>query len=334
MEIIKENCNILNKICLSSNPVCVIGEIVLDKYIFGVTERISREAPVLILRYSTEENIPGGAGNTINNLADLELKVIPVSILGNDPSGNFIIDYFKKKKIDISSVILSNNIITTEKTRIMAGGSNTVKQQVIRIDKIENNNITETLFNKIKNNLEKNTENIDYFIISDYDVNIFSDDFINHINTLSKTKKVIVDSRHKLNKFQNPYFITPNDEEAREITGFKESPNLNYITVAKKLMKITNAENVLITMGKNGMCYVGSDGEKIIPTFNSEPAVDVTGAGDTVISSLTYGLTIGLSPLEAVFLSSVAANIVVMKKGTATVSIAEIKKELEKICHE
>ncbi len=317
--------NILEKI-LDKKPAHVgfVGEMILDRFVVGYPERISREAPVIILRYERENLVPGGGANALNNLLSLGLEVNALTIVGNDTTGEILMDIFKSKGVDLGGFIISEGRTTTEKTRFLAGGDVFPPQQLLRLDRITEAEFREDEKKRFKGSLEKLLREEEVIVVSDYGQFMFDEEIIELINSFSH-KKILVDSRKSSGKFRGHFFITPNEAEAQE---FAEGEG---VQLASALKSNTDSRNVVVTLGEKGMAYAGEEGEVYVGRFGCGKAVEVSGAGDTVLAALAYGTLVGLSPLEAVYLASVAAEVVVKKPGTATVTVDEIIDEISKV---
>ena len=314
----------------SKAKIGVIGDIVADLYIYGKPFKLSREAPVLVIRYDEERIIPGSAGNTINNLACLGAKIYPISLVGNDREGESIINCFADKKVMLSGIIKDSSWNTISKTRIMAGDDNTSKQQVIRIDKEPNKKITSKIENRIISHLREISKKIDALIVADYGYNLITPIIIKEILKIAKNKIVVVDSHHQFKKFKGVYIITPNQGEAEESTGITIKNDRDLTQVGKKLLEDIESKAVLITRGNTGMALFES-GKNMnkIPIFGRDEITDVTGAGDTVTSVLTLAILAGASFIQAAYLANYAASVVVMKRGTATLTRDELLRKIK-----
>jgi len=305
--------------------ICVVGDIIADIFIFGRPYRLSREAPVVVVRYEDEKLFPGSAGNTISNLVALGAYVYPVGIIGGDEIGDRLIDYFcKSGKVDFEGLIRDNRTTTT-KTRILAGDTHTSKQQIIRIDKIEENPPSRTTREKIIECLRNMKDKVDGFIVSDYGHGVVDRKVIEVMRSYAKDALVVGDSRYNLSLFSGFTIITPNEQEAQEL--LKNRKNLNVEVMGKKIMKMLNLKALLITRGNMGMTLFTGDGEvHHIPISGKDEVTDVTGAGDTVCAALALSLASGADFYSAANIANFAAGIVVMKRGTATASREELKE--------
>ncbi len=306
-----------------------IGDLILDQFLFGEVLRISREAPVLILKYKETINIPGGGANCLNNLLSLGAKVIPIGIVGEDSEGEWILNYFKDKGVNIKNIFKVKNYHTPVKTRVLAGSFHSSMKQMLRIDKegeeeFNPSSLKEKIFSCVKNNIK----NVDGVVISDYGYGIGNPKFLKEIITyiVKKGKKIVVDSRFKIKEFRNVTSITPNISEIEEAYGIRIGNNMAKMDkIAQKIIDKQNLEAILITRGRLGMSLY-ERGEKPfhIPVFGSDEVADVTGAGDTVIAVYSLSLFSKADFKTSATLSNYAGGIVVMKRGTATLSSREL----------
>ncbi|MCD6460191.1 carbohydrate kinase [bacterium] len=321
----KKFCEIIDK--FAEIKVGVIGDMIADMFIFGQPYRLSREAPVVIVKHEYQKVVPGGAANTVNNILKLNGNVYPVGLVGDDDNGKKLLDYFMENGVDISGIpaITGRNTIT--KMRVMAGGSHTSKQQVVRIDYDPNMSINKELEQKIIKIIDALIEKLDGLIVSDYNYDLFTPAIIDYIKKISLTKMVIVDSHHRLAQFKGVSVITPNEQEAVRAVGFEHIDNPDFDRVGNKLMELVKPSmGMLITRGNKGMVFYIKDKKSVkIPISGSDDVTDVTGAGDTVVSVFTLSLLAGATCEEASRIANYAAGIVVMKSGTATTSRYELK---------
>lgn len=302
--------------------VAVVGDMVADEFIYATSSRVSREAPVLIFKYDSRELVLGGAANAVNNVNSLGGRPVPVGVIGNDPIGKELVDVMKSKGIQTSGLIAENGRITVTKTRVLAGVKHTTKQQVMRIDKEDGNGIGKEVERLVVKTLTKVIEKADAVIVSDYGYGLFTPEVRSRI---SNGKVVAVDSRYGMLDFKGVTVVTPNESEAEEALQIRFNNDADLIKAGAELVKKLNSKGALITRGKDGMA-VFEQGKKpvFIPVFGSDEAVDVTGAGDTVISAFTLALSAGATFYEAARIANYAGGIVVMKSGTATVSQEEL----------
>jgi len=299
--------------------VCVIGDLMLDKYIYGEVERISPEAPIPVVKISSELFTPGGAGNVANNIATLGGLAYIVGIVGKDKPGDQLLLEFNNRYINTEGIILDEAKTTIEKMRIIARG-----QHMIRVDREDGRYVNKTQENKILKFIKTNIEYFDILVVSDYVKGLITRSLsLKLINiTHQYNKLLVVDTKPvHANYFKNFYLITPNLKEAKEMTGLA---NIN--TMGRRIQKQLNC-NVLITQGAQGMTLF--EGQKIrhFPAKAKE-VFDVAGAGDTVIAAVALSLASGADLEMAANIANHAAGITVGKVGTATVSIEELKKDI------
>ncbi|RMF98308.1 MAG: hypothetical protein D6734_00585 [Candidatus Schekmanbacteria bacterium] len=317
---------ILNR--FSKKRIGAVGDFIADEYIYGATDRVSREAPVLILKYDHGDIFPGGCGNACNNLNALGCEVIPFGVIGDDDTGKILLKQFRSKGINTSNLLKDKKRTTARKTRILAGGHHTAKQQVIRIDRESRYFISDSIEAKLIGRIKKELPNLDALIISDYNLGVISERLIEYINSLAEKKETIitVDSRFRFNRFKNITALTPNEVEASRTTGIAiGDDDESLIKCGNALFDITNPDALLITRGRRGMSLFEKNGTiTSIDVYGKDEISDVTGAGDTVISAFTLALASGATFREAMMISNYAGGIVVMKSGTATVTKAEL----------
>ena len=317
---------------MQNKKIIVVGDILVDQYIYTDTNRVSREAPVLILKYDREELVPGGASNSVNNIRAIGGDPVPIGIVGNDEIGRKIINVFEKKNISIDGVIIDKETHTTLKTRVMAGGYHTSRQQVIRIDKEAKEEIGDAVEKKIINFIKGNLKNVDAVLVSDYGYGVLNDNIKNILLAeIKKENKItVVDSRYNIIDFKKVTIVTPNEVEAGNSIGIVITNENDLRKVGKILLRRLDSRGVLITRGRYGMALFEKNGNiTLIPVHGIDEVVDVTGAGDTVASVFTLALSAGASLLEASVLSNYAAGIVVMKRGTATASKEEVLESID-----
>ncbi len=308
--------------------IVVWGDFILDEYIYGRTSRVSREAPVLIIKYEGREFNLGGGANSIKNIKALEGEPIPVGIIGEDEQGERLLSLIEKLGITTRFIVKTKNYMTPLKTRILAGGEHTRKQQVLRVDREERIAFNKDLRDEIHKNLLDALNDADALLISDYDNWTVDLDVFEKVISQLNNIPVTVDSRHRLLKFKNVSIATPNEpevEEALHINIGEEDDSL--FKAGERILSEINSSALLITRGYKGMCLF-EKGKKpfLIPIYGSEEIVDVTGAGDTVISTVTLSLSAGGSFLESAFLSNLAGGVVVMKRGAATLTPSELEE--------
>ena len=303
--------------------VAVIGDLMLDRYKFGSCSRISPEAPVQIVDIDANENLLGGAGNVAANLKKLNQDIILYSVLGKDATGNEIIKILKDLSIENSNILRDKSRLTSEKNRLIARN-----QQIVRFDNETTNPITEELSNKIFQLFIKDLKSnkIDAVIISDYGKGVLSDLLIQNIIKEAKNKSIPILCDPKGNdfkKYMGSTTITPNKKEASIASGINIVDKNSLHKAGKKLIKICNLQFLIITLSEDGIALFNDDKMTILST-NAKDIFDVSGAGDTVISAITFGLLNNFNLIKSCKFANLAAEIVISKFGTSTASIEEI----------
>ena len=295
--------------------ILVVGDLMVDEYIWGNVSRISPEAPIPVVEVKKEEAKPGGAANVILNLISLGAKVYAAGVVGADANANKLKSYLKKDKVDLAAVITDNTRPTTIKTRVFAH-----HQQVVRIDKEKKLNLSGKVVEKILAQIEKIMPQLDAIIFSDYDKGVLTPALVEGIIKVAKGKIITVDPKPaNIKIFQNVTLIAPNKKEAAEGAGISIKTEADVLKAAHTLTKMTHAETILITRGEEGMSLFEKGKLFHVPTVARE-VYDVTGAGDTVISVVTLALTAGAAFKEASKLSNIAAGKVVAEVGVVTLT--------------
>jgi rfaE bifunctional protein kinase chain/domain len=310
----------------------VWGDFILDEHLYGTTRRISREAPVLILSYRNKEFSLGGAGNSVLNLKALGAIPYPVGVVGADESGRKILQMLNRQGIPTEYLIIEKSYQTPVKTRILAGEESTRKQQILRIDHEQKVPEHPALKQKIERFLLGIQKKTSALLISDYNyLSVKEDIFYGVLPFYKKSRTpVTLDSRFRLLNFKGVTVSTPNEPEVEHAAGTELRPESKLVNRAGRfLLRKTGANAVLITRGSKGMVLFEKNKPAFsIPVHGTTDIVDVTGAGDTVISVFTLALASGATFKEAASLANYAGGIVVMKKGTATLSIQELKEAI------
>lgn len=313
---------------LKNSRVLVIGDLALDEMVYGDTERISREAPVLILQHTHTKYILGGASNAAHNVAAINGgKVSVIGVIGEDYQAQDLKNAFKEADIDCSSLISDKERKTITKTRISGSCSHSITQQIVRIDRQTNAPVSEETENKLIKEIEKLIPDFDAVILSDYHIGTLSDRVIKAVfDTAEKySKKVIVDAQRDLGRYKGTFSMTPNLPDTQKYTGFYLRSKEDFIKAGNQLLNETSAKNILITCGAEGMVVIeGNNKYTHIPVFNKSKVFDVTGAGDTVTAVYTLALACGAEPVYAAIIGNIAAGIVVRQFGCATTNIDEI----------
>lgn len=307
-------------------PIGVYGDLVADQFVFGEISRVSREAPVLILSYRESRIVPGGAANAINNLHALGARPVPLGVLGVDEAGKALRRQFRQAKIGLSHVRSVKGYSTPTKTRFSAGSAHSARQQVLRLDRGYPFAHTPDSIRATASELAALMLDCKGVVISDYGFGFVSPEVVAHAARTRKAGPVTLDSRFDLLQYRGLTACTPNEPEVEQALGIKIGNDTRQLEKAGgQLLRQLQVEAVLITRGRDGMVlFVRGQKPVHIPIVGSAEIADVTGAGDTVIAVFTLALAVGASFEEAAKLSNVAGGIVVMKRGTATVSAEEL----------
>jgi rfaE bifunctional protein kinase chain/domain len=327
----------LNKVIdnMSNKKVLVIGDLAIDEMIYGNASRISREAPVLILLHKNTNIILGAASNAAHNLSTLNKgKVGAIGLYGNDFHGPILLETLNKAGINTDFMVMDPSRPTTVKTRISGASTQSVTQQIVRIDRESHIFVSGEIEAKIIESIKKAMPEYDAAILSDYGTGMMTENIINStIEIANKLGKIIaVDPQTDLHKFQKATVLTPNQPDAQKAVGYEITDTQTLDKAGQDLLDKTNAEMILITRGGDGMA-VFEKGKEVakIPAFNKTDVFDVTGAGDTVVASFTLALAAGATPAEAMFLGNLAASIVVRHFGCATTSQEQLKAQLQEL---
>ena len=313
---------------IGESKILVVGDLALDEMVYGDTERISREAPVLILQHTHTKFILGGASNAAHNVSEINGgKVSVIGIIGDDYQANDLKNAFKEANIDCSSLIVDKCRKTITKTRISGSCSHSITQQIVRIDRQTNAPISKETEAKMIAEIEKLVPLHDAVILSDYHIGTLTDNVIKAVVDTAKKydKKVIVDAQRDLGRYKGITSMTPNLPDTQKYVGLYLKNKEDFLKAGNKLLSETGAEAILITCGAEGMVVVEPDNKYThIPVFNKAEVFDVTGAGDTVTAVYTLALACGAEPVYAAIIGNIAAGIVVKQFGCATTSIDEI----------
>ncbi len=320
----------------SDLSIAVVADLVADEFVFGEIARVSREAPVLILKHRERTVVPGGGANAVMNLAALGVKVLPVGVVGDDEAGSLLLEAFREKKISTSGIERLKGHTTTTKTRILAGMSHTSRQQVVRVDREpEPLSDMHPVLIKLVNAARQYATASDALLLSDYGYGAATPRMLSFVksNGCVQNKPVTVDSRYRILEFEGATAATPNEPEVEEALRTKIGHDDQKLFCAgERLMKEMGLESLVITRGRDGMVAFEKQAEPLpIPIYGSDQVVDVTGAGDTVIATFTAALAAGADTISAARLANFAGGIVVMKRGTATVSAKELLAAIESV---
>jgi D-glycero-beta-D-manno-heptose-7-phosphate kinase len=301
--------------------IAVIGDMMLDGYFWGDVKRISPEAPVPVLEVEDEFFRFGGAANVAFNILTLGGIPVPVGVIGNDTYGNIFSSLIKEKKMEHDGIILDNERPTTTKTRVIANN-----QHVVRIDKESKAYINNKIETKILSYVETNLSKLDGIILQDYNKGILTPSLITKIISLANKKNILITVDPKFDNFfeyKNVTVFKPNRKETETVLGIRIKDDKDISSAGRNLLQKLNSKYVLLTLGEAGIAvFEDGDKERRMPT-KARKVADVSGAGDTVISTLTIGLAAGANIYEACFLANYAAGIVCGEVG-----IVPIEKEI------
>lgn len=310
--------------------VAVIGDVVADEFVYGRVARMSREAPVLILEYDSTEIVPGGAGNAANNVAALGGRAALVAIVGRDDPGRRVVAALHRR-VDPRHVLRVAGKATPVKTRILAGGVHSAKQQVVRIDRAVPHTLAATTRRSFERAALAAVRQADAVLVSDYGSGLVTPALARKIRAARTRDEgpipVLLDTRYRLLQYTGLTISTPNQSEVEQALGLRINDSLRLLERAgRDILERTRMQAVLITRGSRGMSLFMPNAATVhVPIFGSESIVDVTGAGDTVVSTVALTLAAGGSFEAAARLANYAGGLVVMKRGTATVSGDELR---------
>jgi len=332
--------NIINK--FNRAKILVVGDLILDEYIRGTVERISPEAPVPVLWASKRTFVPGGTANVANNINSLGGKVTLLGVAGNDANAKILFSELEKRKISTQGIFIEKNRHTTVKTRILAG-----HQQVVRVDWEHTHDLTGELNTKILKFIEKNIDSFDAIIIEDYGKGVINIALLEKLILLAQLyhKIITVDPKEEnFRYYRGVTSITPNRKELENaVRNLKVQDTANRFKMntdklftdkdvdlaAREILEYLNLDSILFTLGEQGMKLLENNGHLThIPT-QAQEVFDVSGAGDTVISTFTLALCSGASKLEAAYIANFAAGIVVGKSGTAVTDTQELLERIK-----
>jgi rfaE bifunctional protein kinase chain/domain len=308
--------------------VTVLGDLVADEFIFGEISRVSREAPVLILKHRERSVAPGGGANAIHNLADLGVNVLPIGVVGDDELGRLLIKAFRHKHVPVSGVLKDKSYTTVTKTRILAGMAHTARQQVVRVDREPEAEPSRHLRRELVLAARGYVRASDVLLVSDYGYGAATPAILSAIREKGGLRgvPVVLDSRYRMLEYSGVTAATPNEPEIEEALGVRIGHDWQILCSAgEQIMSRMKLQALVITRGRDGMvAFTRRHKPADIPIFGSAQVADVTGAGDTVIATFTAALASGASAEDAAQLANYAGGIVVMKRGTATVSQQEL----------
>lgn len=318
----------------SSKTIVLLGDFVADEFQFGEISRVSREAPVLILRHRETQILPGGGANAANNLSALGARVLPVTVLGDDSTGDALIAQFKSKGVNVSGILRLKGRTTPTKTRYLAGWAHTVSQQVLRVDREPPQPLPPATQQKLGKLLQTKLRGAHALAVSDYGFGAASPELVRRVTSRHRNLTVTLDARYHMALYAKAGVTTatPNEAELEALHHTSIGRDLDELERCGQATLLTmKLQALVVTRGRDGMTLFESGGRvKHIPIHGSSQAVDVTGAGDTVLAAYTLALASGASFLEAAHLANIAGGLVVMKRGTATVSREELLEAIRR----
>jgi rfaE bifunctional protein kinase chain/domain len=316
----------------AGRTLVVVGDLIADEYLIGKPARISREAPVIILKFTERDVRLGGSANATHNVHALGAQVIPIGVVGRDREGDEVQALFRLAGIPTDGLVVEPGRRTPVKTRIMAGGYQATRQQVVRLDREPDGDLPPAAEDALLARLTALAGHADGIVISDYGYGTVTPRLLERMKWLAARRGTIVsvDSRYDLPRFAGVTAATPNEAELGELTGMPVDNEVAVQKAGRQLLEQLDARMLLVTRGSRGLAVLERDGGTVfIPIYGTDEIADVTGAGDTVISAFTLALTSGATPIEAATLANMAGGIVVMKRGTATVGHRELLQALD-----
>ncbi len=316
---------------LSHRQILVIGDVILDEYLMGQANRLSREAPIPVLEYQSRQTIPGGATNPAMNIVALGSSAAQIGLIGDDAAGQELVTCLEATQIDASGLVVDATRPTTQKTRLVAQGSLRFPQQIARLDRLDRQPPSSNVEAKLIQQLEIKAPMADALLISDYGNGLLTPNIVEATRRLSHNhnKRLIVDSQGHLDKYQGFDIIRANDRDTAAYLKQPLTSEADFQRATTTLLQTLQAQGLIIGRGDQGVSFQGKQTPYThLPATNPREVFDVTGAGDTVIAVLTLGLIATLNLAEAVCLANYAAGLVIQKLGNATPSPQELRSAL------
>ncbi len=312
--------------------VVMLGDLVADESVYGEIVRVSREAPVLILKERERQILPGGGANAANNMAALGARVTPVGVVGDDDAGDALIHYFRERQISTRRIVRVRNHLTPTKTRILGGLSHWQRQQIVRIDREPAHPLAAAVRTRLTRATAALLESSTGVLVADYGYHTTNAQEVDFLRQRARGKAlpITIDSRYDLLTYKNLTAATPNEPEIEAAFGQSIGHDLERLhTLGRRFLRRQGLQALLVTRGRDGMALFELGRKpRHLAIYGSDQAVDVTGAGDTVIAAFTLALAAGATFVQAAVIANYAGGIVVMKRGTATVSLAEITEAI------
>lgn len=316
--------------------VAALADLVADEFIFGEISRVSREAPVLILKHRERNVLPGGGANAIYNLASLGVNVLPVGVVGDDESGKLLLQKFRAAHIPITGIQKIKGYTTVTKSRTLAGYPHSGRQQVVRVDREPESAPDRHTQRELLMAAKKYARIADALLISDYGYGAATPELFSLLRKqISLEIPVTLDSRYRMLQYRGITAATPNEPEVEEALDEKiGKDDVRLLSAGKELLQRMGLQSLVVTRGRDGMVAFSKGAKPVdIPIYGSNEVTDVTGAGDTVIATFTAALAAGADTESAARLANFAGGIVVMKRGTATVSQEELLEAIQESAH-
>lgn len=315
--------------------VGVIGDVAADLYVSGQTDRVSREAPVIIVKYEKQWLRPGCAANVACNVAALGATVHMLSLVGQDEPGTGLLEWLSQAKVDTNGMLAMCDYQTATKTRFMAGAQSTMRQQVLRVDRMNSGYPSRGAQSLLLERLKRLDDQVDVWVASDYGAGLIDDAVRDTLRQISRHKVVLADSRYNLRDYHGMSLVKPNQEEALATVGDVPSGHGldGMAQVSQRLRTMLGARAALVTLGNQGMMLAADSGNEPgvwhIPAAGGDEIVDLTGAGDTSAAVLAAGLSAGGDFVQSACLANAAGGVVVMRHGAATASLDDISKAVQ-----
>lgn len=311
--------------------IAILGDVVADLYITGQSDRVSREAPIIVIRQTSEELIPGCAANVAVNVASLGVRVDLLGLVGRDARARELKATLRKAGVSPDGLIAERDYQTVVKTRVMAGATHTAPQQVLRIDREPQSPPPAKVERAILAKVKTIDPKVDAWLLSDYGYKVITPAIRERFEQIARAKPVLADSRYGIVDYKHLTAIKPNEQEALDAAGIREASEDVPIGAAGKLQRRTRAKVVMITLGNKGMLvYRSRRDHKVIPAFGGDQIVDLTGAGDTAGAALITALAAGADVYAAAMIANAAGSVVVMKQGCASCSRQELMQTMER----
>ena len=314
---------------MAGQGVALFADLVADRFVTGSPKRISREAPVLILRWEDERTIPGGGANAVANVAALGGRPIPFGAVGNDASGHELLSLFRQRGIETDGILIRDGYRTPTKTRILGGGRHAIKQQIVRYDIEDTWRPTPEDQTDLLERVARLARDTRAAVLSDYGYGSVYPELLAPLRRALPSTPILGDSRYRLAELVGLDGATPNLEEAEALAGRSLDDPEALLAGGGQMLDALAARFLLVTRGSSGMSLFQRGEVVHLPVHGTDQVADVTGAGDTVIGTFALALAAGGTPLEAACLANYAGGVVVMKMGTATLDRDELRHAID-----